>query len=45
MRVQVNTSNDIENKDTLERWASDYLNEHLVRYEQDITSIEVQLTE
>jgi hypothetical protein len=41
----VNTSNDIDNKDTLERWASDYLNEHLARFDQDITSIEVQLTD
>lgn len=45
MKVQVNTSNDIENKDTLERWASDFLNEQLARYEQDITSIEVQMTD
>lgn len=45
MKVQVNTSNDIENKETLERWASDYLNEHLARFEQDITSIEVQMTD
>ena len=45
MKVQVNTSNDIENKDTLERWASDYLNEHLARFEQDITSVEVQMTD
>lgn len=45
MKVQVNTSNDIENKDALERWASDYLNDHLARFDQDITSIEVQLTD
>lgn len=45
IKVQVNTSNDIENKDTLERWASDYLNEHLARFAQDITSVEVQLTD
>jgi ribosome-associated translation inhibitor RaiA len=45
MKVQVNTSNDIDNKDTLERWASDYLNEQLGRFDQDITSIEVQLTD
>ena len=43
--MQVNTSNDIENKDALERWASDYLNEQLARYDQDLTSIEVQLTD
>ncbi len=43
MQVQVNTSNGIENKDSLERWASDYLNEALARFGQDITRIEVQL--
>ena len=45
MKVQVNTSNDIGNKDALERWASDYLNEHLGRFDQDLTSVEVQLTD
>jgi hypothetical protein len=45
MKVQVNTSNDIENKETLESWASDYINEHLARFEQDITSVEVQMTD
>ena len=45
MKVQVNTSNDIENKDGLERWASEYINEHLARFDQDITSIEVQMTD
>ena len=45
MKVQVNTSNDIDNKDALERWASDYLAEHLGRFEQDLTSIEVQLSD
>jgi ribosome-associated translation inhibitor RaiA len=45
MHVQVNTSNGIDNKETLERWATDYLNEHLARFDQDITSIEVQLTD
>jgi ribosome-associated translation inhibitor RaiA len=45
IKVQVNTSNDVENKDSLDRWASDYLNEHLSRYEQDLTSVEVQMTD
>ncbi|MCD6076753.1 MAG: hypothetical protein K0R89_691 [Ramlibacter sp.] len=45
MKVQVNTSNDIENKEALESWASDYINEHLARFEQDITSVEVQMTD
>jgi hypothetical protein len=43
MQVQVNTSNGIENKDTLERWASDFLNDALERFRQDITRVEVQL--
>jgi len=45
MKVQVNTSNDIDNKETLERWASEFLGEQLARFEQDITSIEVQLSD
>jgi ribosome-associated translation inhibitor RaiA len=45
MKVQVNTSNDIQNKDALESWASDYLNERLARFNQDLTSVEVQLTD
>lgn len=45
MKVQVNTSNDIDNKDALERWANDYLNEHLGRFDQDLTSVEVQITD
>ena len=45
MHVQVNTSNGIENKETLERWANEYLTEHLARFEQDVTAIEVQLTD
>jgi hypothetical protein len=43
MQVQVNTSNGIENKESLERWASDFLNDSLDRFGQDITRIEVQL--
>jgi hypothetical protein len=45
MKVQVNTSNDVENKETLERWASEFLNAQLARFGQDITSIEVQMTD
>lgn len=45
MKVQVNTSNDIENKDALETWANDFLNEQLARFGQDISSIEVQMTD
>ena len=45
MFVKVNTSNGIENKESLERWAADYLNERLGRFRQDITAIEVQMTD
>jgi hypothetical protein len=45
MQVQVNTSNGIENKESLDQWASDYLNETLSRFEQDITRVEVQLSD
>jgi hypothetical protein len=45
MQVQVNTGNGIENKEGLERWADDYLNEALSRFRQDITRIEVQLSD
>lgn len=45
MHVQVNTSNGIENKESLERWASDFLNEHLARFRQDVSSVEVQLSD
>ena len=45
MQVQVNTSNGIENKETLERWADEYLNEMLARFRQEITRIEVQLSD
>jgi hypothetical protein len=45
IKVLVNTSNDIENKDGLERWASEFLNEHLARFAQDLTSVEVQMTD
>lgn len=45
MHVQVNTSNGIENTEGLERWASDFLNGQLARFDQDITAIEVQLTD
>jgi hypothetical protein len=45
MQVQVNTSNGIENKESLERWASGYLNDSLSRFDLEITRIEVQLSD
>ncbi len=43
MFVEVNTGNGLENKDTLERWATDQLNMTLARFKQDITRVQVQL--
>lgn len=45
MQVQVNTSNGIENTDDLERWVKEYLNDALTRFSQDITRIEVQMSD
>lgn len=45
MQVQVNTSNGVENKETLERWADQYLNDVLARFRHEISRIEVQLSD
>jgi hypothetical protein len=45
MQVQVNTSNGIENKETLERWADGFLNDALARFGHEITRVEVQLSD
>lgn len=45
MQVQVNTSNGIENKEALERWADGYLNTELARFRHEITCVEVQLSD
>lgn len=45
MQVQVNTGDGLTGKDTLERWATDFLNDQLVRFRDEITRVEVQLTD
>ena len=45
MQVQVNTGDGLTGKDTLERWASDFLNEQLMRFRDEITRVEIQLTD
>ena len=45
MQIQINTSNGVENKESLEKWAVQYLNETLARFAQDVTRIEVQLSD
>lgn len=44
MHVQVNTTG-IENKDTLDRWAEQHLQDLLSRFRQDITRVEVHLSD
>jgi ribosome-associated translation inhibitor RaiA len=45
MQVQVNTGDGLEGKDTLERWATDFLNAELARFANEISRVEVQLTD
>ncbi|AMO22021.1 HPF/RaiA family ribosome-associated protein [Ramlibacter solisilvae] len=45
MQIQVNTGNGIANKDALERWAAAYLNDTLGRFREELSRIEVQLTD
>src|SRR5213076_953268 len=45
MQVQVNTGDGLTAKDTLERWASDFLNGELARFRDEISRVEVQLTD
>lgn len=45
MQIQVNTSNGLAHTESLERWAAGHLGEALDRYSQDITRVEVQLSD
>ncbi len=45
MQVKVNTGNGVENHETLERWATQYLQEQRERFARDIMRLEVQLGE
>lgn len=45
MQVQVNTGNGVQNKESLERWVTEFLNEELVRFREELTRVEVQLTD
>jgi len=44
MQIQVNTSNGLENKEALERWAASELQEALSRFKADITRVEIHLS-
>lgn len=45
MQVQVNASNGIENKEALERWATAELRDNLARFAEDVTRVEVHLSD
>lgn len=45
MQIQVDTSKGIGNKDALGRWADNELNEKLSRFRDDITRVEVYLSD
>ena len=45
MQIQVNTGSGIDNSESLQRWASEHLTQTLDRFQQDITRIEVQLSD
>jgi len=43
MQVQVNASNGVENKETLEQWADEEIRRTLAHFRADITRVEVHL--
>ena len=45
MQIQVNASNGVENKDALERWASEAIRKALDRFSADVTRVEVHLSD
>jgi len=45
MQIQLNTSNGIENKESLDRWADDELRQQLHRYADDLVRIEIHLSD
>ncbi|MBN8746154.1 Sigma 54 modulation protein / S30EA ribosomal protein [Xylophilus ampelinus] len=45
MQIQLNTSNGVENKESLDRWADEELRQQLHRYADDLTRVEVHLSD
>jgi ribosome-associated translation inhibitor RaiA len=45
MQVQVHTHSGIEAREATERWAADELNQGLARFREDVTRIEVHLSD
>lgn len=44
MQIQVNTTG-LSNKETLDRWATQYLQDELARFRHDITRVEMHLSD
>ncbi len=45
MQIQINTGNGIDNKDSLESWADAEIKNALARFSEDVTRIEVHLSD
>jgi len=45
MQVQVNCGNGAQAKETLERWANEFLGESLARFRGELTSVQMQLSD
>lgn len=45
MQIQVNTSNGIENKETLDKWADAEIRQCLSRFSEDVTRVEIHLSD
>lgn len=45
MQIQINTGNGLENKETLERWADAEIKGSLARFAEDVTRVEVHLSD
>mgnify|MGYP001627452529 CR=1 FL=1 len=45
MQIQVNAGEGISGSEALERWANEHLQSSLARFSEDLTRIEVQLTD
>jgi len=45
MQIQVNTGNGVDNKEALERWADAEIKQQLGRFVDDVTRVEVHLSD
>ena len=45
MQIQVNTSNGLENKEALEQWAANEIRQCLQRFGDDVTRVEIYLSD